>query len=113
MGPREQRGLQGDPRYPVALPHALYALAAPGEMAAAVDQLLEPPAGYDHERYPHDRASYAEGAAQGGGEAQGHAGDDPDPHVQSSRGGRGEELQELVHWAGPLFRKGCSGYHEG
>ncbi len=64
--PREQRGLQRHARYPVAFPHALYALAALGEPAAAVDQVLQPPAGRDHERHPDYGAGYADGAAQGG-----------------------------------------------
>ncbi len=66
---REQRGLQGHARNPVALPDLLHALTALGEMAAAVDELLQPPADCHYERYPGEGTSYAEGAAQGGGKA--------------------------------------------
>ncbi len=58
-----------------------YRLAASGE-AAAVDQvLLQPSANRDHERHPGNGASCADGAAQGGGKAQGQAGYDRDHHV--------------------------------
>ena len=48
------------------IPEALYALVALGEPAAAVDQLLQPPAGRNHKRYPCEGAGYADGTAQGG-----------------------------------------------
>jgi hypothetical protein len=78
------------------IPEALYALVALGEPAAAVDRLLQPPAGRNHKRYPCESAGYADGTAQGGespAATRSHASDDPDPqHVHSVRGGRGEEL---------------------
>ena len=48
------------------IPKALYALVALGEPAAAVDRLLQPPAGRNHECYPCESAGYADGTAQGG-----------------------------------------------
>ena len=68
-----------------------------------------PPAERDHERQPDDGARYARGAARDGGEAQGQAGHDPDPHVQGARGGRRDELQGQVHRAEPTSEGAAEG----